>query len=341
MSKSKAPSRKPIIIAVSVILLIFLAYKIYYWLNMEKTDNAYVEADISTVSSEVPGEVREIFFKDNMAVKKGDIIAKIDDTIYKAKEASARSTLKSAELGLEMMNQQIELEEKNLKNAEEALEFASVNLKLSEADFKRNNKLHEDNFSSQQKLDKSKVALEKSRYELAKSELAVEISKKKLDMLKTEKLKNLAELEGLGHHHKIALDALDNTSIKSPIDGIITASGLRIGNNARPGMPLFYVVPSKKYIRANFKETQIEHIKIGQEVTIKIDAISDNSFKGKVSSIYPATGAKFALIPPDNATGNFTKIIQRIPVIINIDDNQENFDKIRAGMSCEVTVNLF
>lgn len=330
--------RKQLQISFAFVLLLTSIYKIFNWYRTTATDNAYIESDIAMVSAEVHGDVIRVFVQDNQKVNSGDVIAKIDDTIYKAQLSSAEANLESAKFGLEISEQQFNLEQKNLQKAEELLGFARVNLKLSKADFERGKKLHADNFSSKQNFDKSKIAYEKSKYEFSQAELSLDMSKHKLDILKTEKLSKISQINALQAQYNIALEALNNTDIKSPIDGTITATNLKVGNYARAGMPMFFVIPNKKHIKANFKETQIENIAVGQEVTIKIDSISGKKFQGRVKSIYPATGSKFALIPPDNATGNFTKIIQRVPVIIEFIDISEYQDKIKPGMSCEVEV---
>lgn len=134
------------------------------------------------------------------------------------------------------------------------------------------------------------------------------------------------------------LARIADKDIQSPIDGTIAMHHIRLGNYVQPGMPLAAIVPEKLYLKANFKETQIEYFDVGSEVTFKVDAVRGSSFVGKVKSIYPATGAKFSILPPDNATGNFTKIIQRIPVIIEFDNNQDGASKLKAGMSSFVTI---
>lgn len=139
-------------------------------------------------------------------------------------------------------------------------------------------------------------------------------------------------------HKGQALAKISGKLILSPIAGTIAMHNIRLGNYVQPGMPLAAIVPSKLYLKANFKETQIANFEVGSEVSFNVDAASGRKFVGRVKLIYPATGAKFALLPTDNATGNFTKIIQRIPVIIEFDNNQEGVGKFKAGMSCVVSI---
>ena len=147
---------------------------------------------------------------------------------------------------------------------------------------------------------------------------------------------NHLDLEVLKQAQITAEDGLKNTIILSPIDGVIASNGIRKGNFVRPGTPLVSVVPKHSFIRANFKETQVVNLTPGEEVVFTVDAIKGHKFTGKIRGIYPATGSKFSLIPSDNATGNFTKIVQRIPVIIDFDHAQEGAEMIRTGMSVTV-----
>ncbi|MGV2433456.1 MAG UNVERIFIED_CONTAM: HlyD family secretion protein [Rickettsiaceae bacterium] len=170
------------------------------------------------------------------------------------------------------------------------------------------------------------------------AKMNLEITTKNLNILNTEKLIKNAELTALRESYKSAQKALNDTIIKSPIDGVVASNSLRKGNIVRQGMPLLMIVPKTRYVKANFKETQVTKFEIGQDVEFEVDAIKGAKFKGKIKHIYPATGSKFSLIPADNATGNFTKIIQRIPVIIEFDNEQEKAYLIRTGMSTRVKV---
>ncbi len=322
----------------SAAIFLFIIYKIYVWIYTESTDNAYIESDISTVSGQVSGNVSEVLCVDNKEVKAGDVLARIDNTPHKAALEIAIAKRKSGEYALASVEQKIELENNNLKKAEELVEFSKTNLELSLADYERELALHKDKYSSQKSLDESKSALEKSKFDLSQSLISLEISKKNLEVLQTQKSMNLLDLEVLKQNQITSEDDLKNTVIVSPIDGVIASNGIRSGNYVRPGTPLVSIVPRQVYIKANFKETQILHMHKDQDVEFTVDAIKGRKFYGKIRGIYPATGSKFSLIPSDNATGNFTKIVQRIPVIIDFDNGQEGANMIRTGMS--VTVNV-
>jgi len=319
-------------------VLIFIIYKIYVWSNTESTDNAYVDSDISTVSSQISGNISEVLCIDNQQVKAGEVLAKIEDTKYKAALEVAISKTKNGEFALSSIEQKIALENDNLIKVQQLVDFAKTNLDLAMIDYKRNVSLHNEKYNSQKVLDESKSLLEKAKFDFGQANIALSMSKKNLEILEIQKFITQQDLEALKQLEISAKEDLKNTVIVSPIEGVIASNGIRLGNFVRQGTPLVAVVPSKSYIRANFKETQIVHMHPEQEVKFTVDAIKGRKFYGKIRGIYPATGSKFSLIPADNATGNFTKIVQRIPVIIDFDYTQEGVNMIRTGMSVDVHV---
>ena len=318
------------------IALIFV-YKFYVWINTEKTDNAYVKADITLVSSEINGKVIEVLIKDNMPVKKGEVLAHIDNTLYKANLEQAEVKLKTAEYALLITQQKMVMEQTNLSKARESLKLAEINFEITERDYKRTISLNKDQFNSQKAVDSSKSAFEKAKNDLVQGKLSIEVTMENLDMLALQKKSDIASIENAKQAKIIAEKDMANTVIVSPIDGVSAGNGLRVGNFVATGMPLIYIVPNYTYIVANFKETQIVKFKEGQEANISFDAISGN-YKGKIRSISPASGSTFSLIPVDNATGNFTKIVQRIPVIIEFDKSQTGLESLGVGMSTSVSI---
>lgn len=327
-------NKKLAYILASVILIVI--YKIYVWSKTEATDNAYIDSDISTVSSQVNGDVSEVLCIDNQEVKQGDVLARIDDTTYRAALASAIAKTKSGEYALSSTDKKIELESDNLKKAQQLIDFSKTNLDLATTDYNRQVALNKDKYSSQKALDEEKAALEKAKFDWAQANIAFEMAKTNLEILNTQKSMNQLDLEILKQNQITAENDLKNTAITSPIDGIVASNGIRKGNYVRPGTPLVSIVPKQLYVKANFKETQVPNLTIGQDVTFSVDAVKGYNFHGKIRGIYPATGSKFSLIPTDNATGNFTKIVQRIPVIIDFDHAQEGAEMIRTGMSVTV-----
>jgi membrane fusion protein (multidrug efflux system) len=330
-----------LIAGVSVLCMVFITHKIYVWANTQSTDNAYIEADISSVSAEVGGVIDRVLVKENNFVKDGQVIAQINDADYRAMYEKAEAALDGAIRNIEMIEQNIKLAIINQSKATESNEFAEENFKIVEIDFQRISELSKDNFASKKNLDNTKIAFEKAKSGLSQAVLDMQTSRENVALLEIKKLAAIAKSSTALQERNLAKRALDNTNIRSPIDGIIGNSSLRDGNYIRPGMVLFSVVPvDKLYVKANFKETQISKFKPGMIASIVIDSESGIKIEGTIRNVSPATGSKFSLLPPANATGNFTKIVQRVPVIIDFIAPEEIKSRIMPGMSTITSVRI-
>ena len=325
----------------SVIFLLFFTYKIYIWTNTQSTDNAYIEANISSVSAEVGGVIERVLVEENNFVQEGQIIAQINSADYKAKYEQAEANLDEAIHSIEIIEQNIKLEIIKQNKAIEVHEFAKENFKVVEANYKRTIKLSEDNYGSQKNLDDIKIAHKKAESDLFQAELDTQSAQENVKLLEIQKLVAVAKSNTALQERNLAKRALDNTNIRSPIEGIIGNSSIREGNYIRPGVVLFSVVPiDKLYIKANFKETQISKFKPGMIASIEIDSEDGITLQGTIRNISPATGSKFSLLPPANATGNFTKIVQRVPVIIDFTIPNAIKHKMVPGMSTLIKVRI-
>ncbi len=305
----------------------------------ETTDNAFLQADKVTVAPKVAGFVSAVLVTDNQPVKAGDVLATIDDADYKVAIAEAQADLDKAVAQLDgykaavvQQQAQVETSRADIMNAEAALTFAQQEAARSEdllsrgaGTTQRAQQTRSDLLQRQGTLTKSRSALiaaEKQvvTYEaLAKSAVAtISGSQAKLDQAKLN----------LGH-----------TTIRAPIDGVVGDRSVRVGQLVQAGVNLLTVVPMGRdiYLVANFKETQIGRMAKGQTVNFTVDAFGNHEFRGKVESFSPGTGAQFALLPPENATGNFTKVVQRIPVKIHLADDPL-LAQLRPGLSVEATV---
>jgi membrane fusion protein (multidrug efflux system) len=319
--------------------IVFFSYEFYVWTKTETTDNAYVEADISLVSSQVGGVITKIFCTENQRVERDDILAEIDDTDYKSELDKAISAIDVATKNISIATQKIEIEKINIKKLEENLHFTQENYDVALREYKRTSTLASSNFSSGKLLDSAKIGSEKAKLELSQTALALESTIKNLALLKTQKTIDEANLNGLLQNKAIAENAYRNTKIRAAISGIITNVGIKTGNFVRVGQTLAAIVPTQSlYIKANFKETQVTKFDIGADAWVKFDGISGRTVKGYVKSISPAAGSKFSLIPPDNATGNFTKVVQRFPVIIDFTVPDDIVALVKTGMSASVSV---
>ena len=328
-----------VMIGVILLIMIFLAYKIYIWANTQATDNAYIEADISSVSAEVNGIIEEVLVRENNIVEKDQIIAKIKDKDYRANLAKTESTLEGSRLDIEIIEQNIKLAKIEEQKTQEAHQYAVENFKIAEVDYKRTQTLSNDNYTSKKSLDTNKMTFEKAKTDLVQADFDMQKSKEDLSLLEIKHLAAAAKYNQVVAEVDLSKRALDNTNIRSPIKGMIGNSSLREGNYVRTGNVLFSVVPIDEfYIRANFKETQVSGFKQGLKAEITIDSQKKEKIIGTIRNISPATGSKFSLIPPSNATGNFTRIVQRVPVIIDFKTPDNIKSKIVPGMSALVEV---
>lgn len=329
-----------ILFLVLAFFMLYILHGIYVWVNSESTDNAYLQANITFVSPEVSGVVEEIAFLENQPVAKGDLLLKINDTSYKAQFNKAKLAKTQAELAISIADSSYKIALLDIKKAEEVVELAKLNLTTAKAEFARVSKLASDNFSSKKLLDDASLAFQKAQTEFNQSNIALESAKENIVMLEAENKGAIEKYNVAKEDLIIAEYNYENTKILAPIDGIITSNSARIGGYARASSPIFAIVPTKYYLKANFKETQISKFKPGMKATVKFDGITGEIFAGKIRNIYPATGTNFSLIPSDSATGNFTKIVQRIPVIIDIDIPEKYQNRLAAGLSAYVHIRV-
>ncbi len=326
------------IVIIIAIIFLFTSYRIYIWSNTQSTDNAYIEADISEISSEINGIIDEVLVNENNRVKKNQIIARIKNDDYKALYEKAKSATAGAKHKIQLIEQNIELALIDESKAKEQFEFSETNLKLTQIDYNRVKKLSKDSYASKQRLDSAEIALEKAKNDFSQAELNMKKSKVKVKLLRIQCTSAVANHAIAIQEEFLAKRNLKNTVIRSPIDGIIGNSSLEIGNYVRAGIVLFSVIPEAIFVEANFKETQIAKFSPGMEATLIFDAYDNYEIKGKIKNIAPATGSKFSIIPPANATGNFTKIVQRVPVVIDFVIPPELKNKLTPGMSTMVKI---
>lgn len=281
----------------------------------QSTDDAYIETTTVSVSPKVSGQIVKVLVKDNQQVHAGDVVAVIDRVDYEVKLEQATAAYERA-----ILNQQ---------NAHADLNAANSEIALAQKDVERYENLYKAGAVSKQTLDKAKTALEGIQ---ARQTKAVQ----SIFSTNTDKGTSVAdaELNVLKAQKRAAELAYDYTEIKAPIDGTVSNKRVEVGMMVQPGTPLFVIVPNDVWVVANYKETQLEKMQVGQEVEIKIDTYPHKVFKGKVDSIQRSSGAKSSLFPPENAVGSFVKIVQRIPVkIVFTEDIDTDKYAIIPGMS--------
>ncbi|MFK8039948.1 MAG: HlyD family secretion protein [Rickettsiaceae bacterium] len=327
-----------LILFLTIIALIFLSHFVRIWINTQSTDDAYVEAHISRVGIEIDGIIDEVLINDDEHADKGDIVAIIKDHNYLAILLKAKAELNAAAQRIDELEKNILIAELNLQKAQNALGVAEITFKLTDTDYRRTVTLHKDDYASARLYDNAQIKYESVKLEYIEAELALEIAKHTIEMLLAKKEAAIQSLEALNQSLAIAQNNFDKTRIRAPVSGVIGSSSLRVGNFVNPGIILFSIIPDNSmYIKANFKETQIAQIKSGMITELRFDAIPGKKFKGVVRNLYPATGSKFSLIPTDNATGNFTKIVQRLPVLIDFEIDTKKYS-LTPGMSTIVDI---
>lgn len=306
---------------------------------MVATDDAYVGADTSILAAKVAGHVVALDVETNQNVKAGDVIARIDDGDYRLALKAAEDKIATQQATIDRYGQQMEAARAEIDQAQAELASQQAELQRADLELTRQTQLMKDQFSS-------RATLETARADRDKAQAAVDAAKAKvvsaqanvavLDAQRTEALRTLDELRTARDQ---AQRDLDFTVVKAPFDGVVGNRAVQVGQLVQAGTRIAALVPmAQVYVDANFKETQLGRLHPGQKVDVAVDAYPDETFHGRVVSVAPASGSVFSLLPPENATGNFTKIVQRVPVRIELDEAARDKAELRPGMSVVATV---
>jgi len=362
MEEQKTPTtgnhkKKKIAVAVFIIILIAGAVTGYLYIQYKKnhitTDDAYIDADIHTIASKVDGTVKNIHVKSNQFVKKGDMLFELDSADYDVKVKEAASALDAEKAKLTEVDAKIESAKKQIaeldaraKAIANLSESQEANLEQAESDMKRMESLYKEEIVPKETYEKavtgyrSALAMTMASAEgLKYGNLSVETQRSVLKQAEAAKITQLSTIKQKEALLREAELRLEYTKISAPADGYVTRKSIEIGNQIKAGQPVMAVVSLEDvHVIANYKETQLERVKTGQKVEIEIDTYPGKKFKGKVESIMAGTGSVFSLFPPENATGNFVKVVQRVPVKIVFDKGTDPEHILRVGMSVEPTI---
>lgn len=286
----------------------------------QTTDDAYVRGDITPLSAKIEGYVRRVPVNDFQQVKEGDLLVEIEDNDYGARLAQAEADLAGAEAAIANLKSRKALQHSQIAEAQDAINATQADVERTRKEAVRQKALLASTFGTPQKVEQA-VAEEKGfGANLAHSEAAYAAALRQMAVLDTEEVQLRAAAKAKRAASDLAKIELGYTRIAAPIDGMVSERGVRAGQYARDGMQVISVVPLHNvWVIANYKETQLTHVKIGQRAEITVDTFPGIVVSGRVDSISPASGSQFTLLPPDNATGNFTKVVQRIPVKITLD----------------------
>lgn len=356
--ENQKSNKKSIIIA--VLILSGLSYGIFKYvhsLSHETTDDAQIEKNMNPIIPRVMGYVTKVYIKDNDFVKKGDTLFTIDNNDYIIKLEDAKAALIAAQGNFEVSKADIgsalasvSVSDANVQSAGGTIETAKIRLGRATNDFERYNNLYKNHSITKQQFELALAAKQEAESQLrilqdqqkaSAFQKSVIVAKSKVSNKQSEVASaNIKRAEAMLEAAKLNLGY---TVVTAAIDGQVSKIAIQPGQLVQAGQALFYIINNQEaWVIANFKETQLNKMKMGQKVTVKVDAYPDTDFEGEITSFSPATGSKFSLLPPDNATGNFVKTIQRLPVKISLNaaNDPEKIKLLRSGMNVDVDVHL-
>jgi membrane fusion protein (multidrug efflux system) len=307
---------------------------------MVSTDDAYVRANNTTLGARVAGHIAKIAVGDNKEVKAGDLLFQIDDGDYVIAVDNAKAKIATQEATIERIGRQAIAQQSAVEQAKAQLESSQAVVKRADADFGRQQQLTDRGWASKATYDQSLATRDQSSASVQAAQASLDAAQAQVDVIKAQQAEATGQLGELKTTLAKAERDLAFTTVRAPVDGIFSNRLVNEGVYIQVGQRLANVVPlDDVYIDANFKETQLERIRAGQPVSIAVDALSGTDITGYVESLAPASGSVFTLLPPDNATGNFTKVVQRLPVRIRVPADVAKEHLLRAGMSVIVSVN--
>ena len=335
------------VLAGTVVAILLVAAAIagwFYW-NVWRfeisTDDAYVQADSVAIAPQVGGYLTELAVGDNQTVRAGDVLAQIDVRPYAAALAQAKSDVGAAAANVSDLEAQLAEQQSLIAEADATIDVDQAARTFAQQDDVRSGTLAREGYGTQQSAQSASASVLGLTASVTKDKAAADAARKQVAILQA-KLDEAKAL--LGHTQAAARTAelnLGYTTIRAPTDGVVGARTARVGQFLTPGTQLMAIVPlSRIYIVGNFKETQLTDVRPGQSVKVSIDAFPEMTIAGIVDSIAPASGEEFALLPPDNATGNFTKVVQRVPVKIRLDPANPLAGLLRPGMSVTPTIDV-
>lgn len=340
----KSGKRKKFVLMGVVGLLAFAAasYIGYYVLVGRfyvSTDDAYVRANNTTLGARVAGHITAVVPADNSTVKKGDLIFRIDDGDYRIAVDAARTKIATQQATIDRIGRQVTALESAVEQSKAQLASSEAALKRAGLDFDRQQALSTKGFASRATYEVSEASRDQGAAAVKSAQAAYDAARDNVEVTKAQQNEARAQLAELQTALAKAERDLDFTYVRAPVDGTFSNRLVNVGDMIQAGQRLGNVVPlDEVFIDANYKETQLKRIRPGQPVTIKVDAYGFRKFNGVVDSIAAGAGSVFTLLPPDNATGNFTKIVQRLPVRIRVPKDVAKQNLLRAGMSVYTTV---
>ncbi len=316
-------------------LLIFASYALWHGVTpFEKTDTAYVKGDLTFVSTKVSGYVSEVLTENNQRVAPGQVLARIDPRDFEAARRDAEASVAQQRAALIQIDAQERLQQSQIRVADAAVASASAQLRRAQEEFVRASALVEEGGVSRSIHDAAAAERIRARAAVDQTTAQAKFSRHQLDVIAAQRESVRAALHGAEAKLYRARNDLEATNIRAPREGLIAGRNVRVGEYVNASARLMAVAPTQDlWVEANLRETQLSRVRAGDRVRIEVDAVRDLVYCGGVESVSGASGSEFALLPPDNATGNFTKIVRRFTVRILLDPAQPGLDRLAGGMS--------
>lgn len=357
--ETKKTNKKFTLVLGSFVVLgtIYGIYKYNHAQSHEETDDAQIEQNMTPIIPRVGGYISKVYVKDNQLVKKGDTLFTIEsqDYLVKVNEAeaaliAAKSTFEVSKADVDATAATISISNATIQSNTESIEMAKVRLERASNDFERYSNLYKNQSITKQQYEQAWAAKQEAlkQVEILKQQKIASANQKNAVVSKTNVASKQTDVANANiKRAQAAFEAaklnLGYTVVLASVDGQVSNIEIQAGQLVQPGQSLFYLVNNQDtWVVANFKETQLNKMRVGQKVTLEVDAYPDDTFEGEISSFSPATGSKFSILPPDNATGNFVKTIQRLPVKIKLSGNndKEKVKLLRPGMNVFVDVHV-
>lgn len=321
-------------IGIAGILVLLLAWNMPpFATSTQRTDDAYVQGQVTQISPQLSGIITDVPVTDFEHVKKGDLLVQVDDRIYRQQLDEAKANLAAAQSALEGNDQAQASAQAQIESAKAGVESARATLANAQSQWDRTKLLISKQITSQSNADTVKATLDQARAALDQANASVAVAEQSLATAKQNRESLKAQVSSAQAARELAEINLGNTHITAPRDGMLGQVKAHVGQYVSPGSQIVSLVPDNIWVVANYKETQLPGMKVGQRVKFTVDALNGERFTGRIESFSPATGSEFSVIKADNATGNFTKVAQRVPVKIAIDNGQADEDKLIPGLS--------
>lgn len=328
---------------IAIVALVFLATMQWSeWISsrrVQTTQNAYVKSDYAVLSAKVSGYIRNLPIGDYEYVRAGDLIALIDDSEYRFSVAAAQAVLAKAQANLNNLDGEISQQHARIKASQANVKSAQVRIRQYKNNPARQADLVKEGALSRQLFEAAQADLDHAVSQRDAAAADLELASRTLKVLEGQRAVRQADVDAAHAELDVARRNLDHTRIVAPFDGRLNKRHVQIGSLVGNGTPIVSIVPTaSSYVIANYKETQLAHVQAGQPVTMAVDGLPGKTFRGRVVEIAPMSGAESALLPADNASGNFTKVVQRIPVRVELEPGQDDLTSLRAGMSVETRI---